>query len=846
MFKQIKFLALFLIIASLSFSQETLLSPDEFLPHKLGENFTPHHLLVDYFKYVAANSDLVKLTEYGRTNEERPLLLAAVSSKKNMDNLESIRQNNLRRAGLLEGQVDETQAIAIVWLGFSVHGNEAAGSESSMQVLYELANPSNKKTKNWLENTVVLLDPSVNPDGYSRYTHWYRRVNALKPDPSPASMEHHEPWPGGRVNHYLFDLNRDWAWATQVETRQRLKVYQQWMPHIVADLHEQFLNDPYYFAPAAQPYHTYITDWQSDFQVEIGKNHAKYFDANGWLYFTKEVFDLFYPSYGDTYPTFNGAIGMTYEQGGHSRAGRAVLMENGDTLTLKDRVDHHKTTALSTVEVASKNAERITKQFEEYFKNGKKKPPGTYKTFIIKSTNSPQKIQSLCRLLDRHKIKYGRLGSLRSVTAYNYATGKESKHDISEFDLVISAFQPKGVLTQVLFEPQSKLVDSLTYDITAWSLPYAYGLEAYATKQKVEVSQPFNFEKYKNNLKAVAKPYAYVAVWKSLQNEKFLSVLLQKDIKVRYAQEGFEIANQRFAAGTLVITRADNRKIKNFDKIVREVSQKVEQEITAVQSGFVTSGNDFGSDKMTFITKPKIAVLSGEKTFPNSFGQVWYYFEQDLGYLVSLIDANDLKRIALDDYNLLILPEGRYGFNDATLEKLNNWISGGGRLIAIGSANRSLEDKKGFNLTKFAKKTEKTDAEKAEEEEALGKRKAAYHDRERSFIPESIPGAIYKIKMDNTHPLGFGMPDYYFSLKTSSRRYDLLKNTWNVGYIDEHPLIEDFVGYRLRERLKNSLVFAVQNKGRGSVTYLIDNPLYRAFWVEGKFLFGNAVFFVGQ
>ncbi|MEK7255979.1 MAG: M14 family zinc carboxypeptidase, partial [Bacteroidota bacterium] len=401
-FQKLPFLTCLLLLSATLFGQNKIKSPDEFLPHKLGEQFTEHAMLVDYFQHVAANSNQVKLVEFGKTNQERPQILAILSSPENLARIEEIRLNNLRLASLASTSAVGTngnagansQPITIVWLGFSVHGNEAAGSEASMGVLYDLTNPGNRQAQEWLKNTVVLMEPSVNPDGYSRYTSWYRNASPKLPDPNPIAREHDEPWPGGRVNHYLHDLNRDWAWATQVESQNRLKIYNDWLPHVAADLHEQYYDSPYYFAPAAQPYHKFLTKWQADFQVEIGRNNAKYFDENGWLYFTKEVFDLFYPSYGDTYPCFNGAIGMTYEQGGHSRAGRAILMPHGDTLTLADRVAHHRTAALATVEISSKNAAPLVKNFQDYFQKSQTEPPGTYKAFIVKGTNPAHKLKA--------------------------------------------------------------------------------------------------------------------------------------------------------------------------------------------------------------------------------------------------------------------------------------------------------------------------------------------------------------------------------------------------------------------------------------------------------------------
>ncbi|MDX1941024.1 MAG: M14 family metallopeptidase [Saprospiraceae bacterium] len=827
----------------LAFAQ--LKSPSDFFPHKWGEHFTPHYMQVDYFEHVAANSNYVKLEQFGMTNEKRPQLLAIVSTPENLARLDEIRQNNLRRTGLLAGQA-QTQDIAIVWLGFSVHGNEAAGAEAVPQVLYELVDPNNATTKEWLRNTIVLIEPTINPDGNTRYTDWYRRYANVTNDPYPNAYEHLEPWPGGRVNHYLFDLNRDWAWQTQIESQQRLKVYHQWMPHVAADLHEQGYNNPYYFAPAAQPYHNYITQFQRDFQVDIGKNHAKYFDENGWLYFTKEVFDLLYPSYGDTYPTYNGAIGMTYEQGGSGRAGRGITTEIGDTLTLWDRVMHHKTTALSTVEISSKNAKRLVDNFSDFFAKCRNAQIGEYKTFVIKGSNAKHRIKALCGLLDKNLIKYGKAGKSGQIRGFDYQTGKETSIKIESNDLIISAFQPKSVLAQILFEPKTVVVDSLTYDITAWSLPYAYGLEAYASKERFDGQDGYAFDAYSNRLAAAQTPYAFVARWNSLQNARFLGAILRKGIKARFANEPFEVEGQSYERGSVVILAADNRKMQGYEKIIAEAATQYEQDIQAVQTGFMSKGKDFGSDAYTFIETPKIAVLGGEGTSSNSFGQVWYFFEQDLQYPVTIIPAENFARMNLDDFNVIVMPEGFYNINDAFADKLGTWISGGGNLIAIGSATRSLEDKKGFSLTKYAEDSAKNDAKKADEKAELEARFDPYDGQARRFISEDIPGAIFKVKIDNTHPLGFGLGDSYFTLKTGTQTYQPLKGAWNVGTIGAEPMYAGFVGSKALEDVKNSVVLAVQEKGQGAVTYLMDNPLFRAFWENGKFVFSNAIFMVGQ
>ncbi len=390
---KVLFITAFLTIGSL-FSQ-TLQSPSEYLGYEIGTRFTRHHKVVDYFKYVSSTLSNVKLEKYGETNEHRPLYVSYISSKENIENLENIRKNNLEQTGIIAGNAKNNKAI--VWLSYNVHGNEASSTEASMLTLYELVTTK----KAWLENTVVIIDPCLNPDGRDRYVNWYNQVKSTPFNTNQDGKEHAEPWPAGRPNHYLFDLNRDWAWATQVESAQRIAIYNKWMPHVHVDFHEQYINSPYYFAPAAEPFHEIISDWQRDFQVEVGKNHAKYFDKEGWLYFTKESFDLLYPSYGDTYPTYMGAIGMTYEQAGHGMAGLGINTDEGEVLTLKDRATHHVTTGLSTVEISSNNADKLNTEFVKFFDNNNFK----YKSYVLKNENN-DKTNRLKALLDTHEIKY--------------------------------------------------------------------------------------------------------------------------------------------------------------------------------------------------------------------------------------------------------------------------------------------------------------------------------------------------------------------------------------------------------------------------------------------------------
>ena len=828
------FLAYF-FISVFTASAQKIQSPSAFLGYKLGDQFTPYHKVIDYFNYVAAVSkDVMELKSYGKTYEGRPLMLAFVSSSQNIAQLESIRKNNLHLAGIENGAIQANQP-AIVWLSYNVHGNEAVSTESSMETLFNLVDPANSKTKAWLQNTVVVIDPCLNPDGRERYVSFYNSVKSISPDPMPISREHMEPWPGGRENHYYFDLNRDWAWQTQLETQQRVAVYNKWLPQVHVDFHEQGINEPYYFAPAAEPFHQDITKWQREFQTIIGKNNARYFDEKGWMFFTRERFDLLYPSYGDTYPTYNGSIGMTYEQGGSGRAGLAVINEEGDTLTLRDRIEHHHTTGLSTIEATSHNSTKAIAEFKAYFANSKANPAGEYKAYVIKGDN-PEKLKTLATLLKGNGIEFG-YGSAKGGTGFNYFTGKNESFTVAKKDMVISAYQPKSVMLKVLFEPKTFVSDSATYDITAWALPYAYGLQAYATREDLK-PQNKTLESQPVVNHSAGKPVAYIANWNAAADVKFLAELLKSDVKVRYSEIPFESGGKRFNAGSLIIARTSNGNVKDFDLRIAEIAKESGVTLQPLTSAFVDKGADLGSDKIRYIKRPKVGLFAGEGTSSLAVGQVWHFFEQQIGYPLSIIRTQDMGRINWSEFDVLIFADGNY--EDFGNERMQSWIQAGGKLIAMEEAVAQLAGKKGFSLKN--KEEEKKDEKSKDPYENI----KSYENRERDDLDNSIPGAIYKVNIDNSHPLSFGYPNYYYTLKRDDHVYEYLKGDWNVGVLKKNNYVTGFAGLKTKKKLVDGMLFGVQEMGRGSVVYLTDDPLFRSFWENGKLLFSNAVFMVGH
>ncbi len=830
------FSILFLFICTSIFAQ--VKSPADFLGYELGEQFTRHSDVVRYFEHVAANSNMVTYQNYGKTNERRPLTYAVVSTPENIANLSTIKANNRKNAGLDAGNASINPETAIVWLSYNVHGNEASSTEAAMNTIYKLIT----EDKDYLSNTVVIIDPCVNPDGRDRYVNWFNEIHATPYNTDPQAAEHNEPWPGGRPNHYLYDLNRDWAWATQVETQQRLVVYNQFMPHIHVDFHEQEIDNPYYFAPAAEPFHEIITDFQRDFQVEIGKNNAKYFDEKGRLFFTRQYFDLLYPSYGDTYPLYMGAIGMTYEKAGHGRAGLGIKTGQGYVLTLKDRLTDHTTTGLSTVEIANKNAGRLNSEFKKFFNSDNTKT----KSFVMQGNED--NLNALAKLLDRHEIKFAFTDG--KISGFNYTEGKNGSLDAKNA-LVVSTNQPRGKMVKALFEANTKLSTPLTYDITAWSLPYAYGFDAVESSTIIS-GNASKAESFTNNI-PTATAVGYLAKWNSMNDATFLSDLLQNNIRVRFSEKELSFEGKKYDRGSLVITRSDNFNNTAFDAKLIEIANKHNRKITATATSFADKITDFGSPDIKLINKQKIAVLQGEKTSSLSYGSIWYYFEQELKYPITSINTDDFGDSDLSKYNVLVMPDGSYSslLNEDGLKKIKEFVSNGGKVIAIANAIKAFKDKEGFGIIDNKTDKDSTDVEVAKKDKETSEKSefdaflVPYDQREKNDVKDLLIGSIYKVKLDNSHPMAFGYDDTYYSLKLGAESYSFLEEGYNVGYIKGDAVsMSGFSGEDAKKGLLNSIVFAEKPMGKGSIIYFVDDVLFRSFWQNGKLLFANSLFFV--
>ncbi|HYJ78278.1 MAG TPA: M14 metallopeptidase family protein, partial [Longimicrobiaceae bacterium] len=451
-------------------------SPAQVLGYELGERFTPYAGVLEYSRALDAASELVQLRAYGETHEGRQLIQLVIASPEHHRRLDAVLAAN---AELARGASPErarqiaAENPAVVYFSYGVHGNESSSSEAAMWTAWDLARGA-PEVRGVLDSVVVVIDPVTNPDGRDRYVNWYRSVRGERPNPNPQSREHREPWPGGRFNHYLFDLNRDWSWATQVETRARLATWWRWNPQVHVDFHEMFFNSSYFFFPATAPINPIYPDHVLEWGKRFGQANARAFDQHGWAYYTAEAFDLFYPGYGDSWPSLTGAVGMTYEQAGHSAAGQAVEREDGDTLTLRDRAEHHRTSGQATLRTTAGGKTRLLLDYADAARTA----GAGEADFLLVPGEDASRIDALVAHLRQQGVEVERAGAGFAARATAY-TGFPARGQFPAGTYRVRARQPLGRLAITLLQQETPLRADFSYDVSAWSLPYAYGVAAY-------------------------------------------------------------------------------------------------------------------------------------------------------------------------------------------------------------------------------------------------------------------------------------------------------------------------------------------------------------------------------
>jgi len=812
------------------------------LGYDVGDRYTDYRSMEMYITSIVHSSDRVRRIVYGESYEHRPLQILIVSSAKNLERLEAIRQANLRLTDPRKFKSrKETEDIidslpVIVWLAYGVHGNEASSPEAALVTLYQLCAGTDANTLNLLENCVIIIDPDVNPDGRERYVQWNNAVTNLIPSTDPIAREHNESWPGGRTNHYYFDLNRDWSWLTQRETQARVKLYREWMPHVYVDYHEMGYNSSYFFFPAQAPFHAEFPPEVKKWERIFGKANAEAFDRLGIPYFSGEEFDLLYPGFGDSWPTFHGAIGMTYEQAGS--VGLAIRKRIGQILTLRERVRDHFVTSMATIETAAKNRRDKLRDFFKFWEMGSNNQ-SKVKEFIIREDGHPNRAATMASTLIEQGIEVYQLQEPVTIEAEKFYSKKPARELFPKGTYLVPTQQPEGHFAKALLEPQTAVTDTFFYDISAWSLPVANGLTAYTS----ETSMPAQAVKIDTPAHPVGTVvggkagYAYLIPPGPFNALVLTWKLLEKNYLLTVATRPFETGGNYFKAGTVVALVSNNS--DSLHDAIATLAQRLGIDVFAENTGLTEKGISLSSDRMKPIVKSNIAVLTDFPFFSTDYGELWYLFEQKLNIPFTAIKSRDLGRASLDDFNVIILPDAsdlHEVLDSSSVDKLKRWVNQGGVLIGLdGSARILTKSRSGF--TGVSLLAEKKEDEKTKEEKEQDRLKKEILKRETLFEKEEndrrqyIPGSVFRAIVDTTHPIGFGSPREIYVFKGNGVPIELS----DVGHsvIRFSPDTAEVSGYAARDRAKKLAETAyVQDvrMGRGHVILFAENVTFRMFW----------------
>ncbi|RMG45016.1 MAG: peptidase M14 [Acidobacteria bacterium] len=861
--------------------------------HDWGEHITSYEEMVRYLTALADASSRVKLVEYGRTWEGRALYYLIIASEENMARLDEIRRGMQKLADPRRLSAEDAERLigslpVIVWLAYGVHGNEISSTDAALLTAYHLvAAKDDPVAEMALRQSVIIIDPSQNPDGRNRFVNYYRQTRGRWPDADPQSAEHNEVWPGGRTNHYLFDMNRDWFALTQPETRGRVKAYLEWYPQVFVDFHEMGSNATYYFAPPAPPLNPEETPAQAEWHERFGKNNAKWFDRMKFDYFTREVFDSFYPGYGEGWPMFHGSIGMTYEQA--SARGLRVKRDDETMLAYRDGVQHHFISSLSTIETAATHREALLRYYYEFRQSAiQEGEQGKIKEYIIAPGGDPNRAAKLVALLMRQGIEVKRATApFSNPKVRDYYEGRRQSKQFPAGTYVISLAQPAKRLINTLLAKQTPMDEAFIkeqlrrhkkrlgdqiYDITGWSLPLLFDVDAYMAEEasRGEFTVLQEPPSPQGALHGGEASVAYLIPWGTQSAAKALAALWRQDIRVFSSDKPFTLNGVKFPRGSLII-KVKNNPSDLHDRLAK-LATEVGVDIYATDTSWVEEGANFGSNQVHYLKKPRVAMAYNLPTHPYSVGWARYLLEQVYGYPVTLIHAQQLRRADLSKYDVLILPNSLRFFGgyeqvlgEATARRLKQWVQNGGTLITIGEATRWLTDEKvGLLATKRELKGGRPEKEEkpSPSKETTGAKKPSGQPSPPSApstfsleeaiqpekeLPPATPGAIMRITLDTEHWLAFGYDGDANVLVHSRNIFTPLKldKGRNIGvYMSEDKLLlSGFTWDEARRQLAHKAYLMVQPHGRGYVVAFAEDPNFRAFCDGLNLLFLNAVFF---
>ena len=808
--------------------------PKDIIYHEVGEWHVTHDRSVNYMRAVAAAApDRIKLETMGLTYESRPQVLLIITSAKNHQRLEEIRQQHIKLSDPEKStSVNIDDMPIVVWIGHSIHGNEPSGANAALVSAYYLAAAQGKQIDELLDNVVILFDPSFNPDGLQRFSTWANQHKSKNLVSDPNSREFNEVWPGGRFNHYWFDLNRDWLPAVHVESQNRLEWFHKWKPNILTDHHEQGSNATFFFQPGVPSRVNPLTpEKNQELTGKLGKFHAAFLDRIGSLYFTKENYDDFYYGKGSTYPDINGAIGILFEQA--SSRGHLQQTNNG-LLSFPFTIRNQFVTTLSTLEGAKVLRKEFLQWQRDFYKNSiTDATTDPVKAYAFGAEYFDPKTELFLNMLQRHQIDVYALKD-------NVRVGETEIKKGASFIVPYNQKQYKMIKT--IFEKTLNYKDSLFYDITAWTMPLAFGIP-YAELNASQYRNELLGEKIRGAVISTAiaiekSNYAYLLDWNNFYAPAVLYALQNAGINAKVTTNPFEISvkgvSRKFNGGTIIIPVAMQTLTpdKIYETIQRIVSGSYGVNVTPLFSGSVLSGSDLGSSKFIPVIKPSIAMIVGPGVNATDAGEVWHLLDQRMNIAATHIESSVFNRTDLNKYNTLIMVGGLYP--DLNKDKLKAWVQSGGTLILTEEAV-SWAAQNGISEVKFKKAKSPVDSLE----------RITYVDREQIDGAQQIFGAIFGADADLTNPLAYGYNQKTISLFKANKVFmERSKNPYATPfYYGSKPLQSGWVSKENGDAIKNSAAVVVNTVGNGRVINIADNPNFRAFWLGGSKLFMNAIFF---
>jgi hypothetical protein len=814
-------------------------TPRSIIGHEVGEWHITHDRLVSYMQALDKASDRVTLEVTGYTHEARPLLLLTITSPKNHQNIESIRAQHVRLTDpSASGALDTKSMPAVFYMGYSIHGNEPSGANAALLVAYHLAAAKGSEIEKALENTIILFDPSFNPDGLQRFSSWVNARKAKNISVDPYDTEHFEAWPGGRTNHYWFDLNRDWLVAQQPESQARIKQFHAWKPNVLTDHHEMGSNATFFFQPGVPSrMHPLTPEKNLELTRKIGEYHAKALDQIGSLYYTQEGYDDFYYGKGSTFPDVQGAIGILFEQA--SSRGHAQETTNG-ILRFPFTIRNQFTAALSSLTAVQALREELLNYQRQFFKDAQAEAAkDPVKAIAFGSLKDKARAFHLAEILTRQQVTVYTPASAQTIN------GKATDRDAA---YIVPLNQPQYRLIKSMFEKRTQFKDSLFYDISSWTLPLAAGLEYEELK-----AVPSGAEKVAEPKLAAGKrvgdksQYAYVFEPYGFYAPRALYRLLSQGFRVKVATAPFfNAAGKKFERGSLMIPvegQDKSEELLNF--VVDEIVAKDGIEVYAFPTGLGPNytGTALGSNSFLTVKKPEVAILVDAGVSANDAGELWHLLDTRFQMPSTLLPVGLIGTANLSRYTTILMPPGNYNaINESSKEKLKAWVQAGGVLVGFENALGWL------NSASFGKFEMKKDEEKEKDKKETAVKLRPYGDIENAQGAQETSGAIFEASVDLTHPLLYG---YYAGtiplFKGNNLFMEKSKNPYaNPIVFGSSPLQSGYITKPNYSKLRESSVLGVSVLGKGRVIGFTENMAFRAFWFGTNKLVANAIFYGAQ